>query len=114
RWALNPSAAEDAVTLLANHSDAASGWAEALDAQIHADPRTRDSVWFGVRQAVAALADPDVLATVDPAPGEAFDPTAFLREGGTLYLLATAIGSAACAPLLAAFVEDITETARSL
>ncbi len=114
RWALNPVTAEDAVTLLANHPDAAPGWADALDAQIHADPRTRDSVWFGVRQALAALADPDVLHAVDPAPGEEFDPAAFLREAGTLYLLATGTGSGACAPLLAAFVEDITETARAL
>jgi hypothetical protein len=96
RWALNPAAAEDAVTLLANHPDAAPGWSDALEAQIHADPRTRDSVWFGVRQALAALADPDVLAAVDPAPGQAFDPAAFLRDSGTLYLLATGTGSGAC------------------
>jgi type IV secretion system protein VirD4 len=114
RWALNPAAAEDAVTLLANHADAAPGWSDALEAQIHADPRTRDSVWFGVRQALAALADPDVLAAVDPAPGHGFDPAAFLRDSGTVYLLATGTGSGACAPLVSAFVEDITETARTL
>jgi hypothetical protein len=56
---------------------------------------------------------PDVDA-VDPAPGEAFDPAAFLRDSGTLFLLAAAVTSASCAPLVAAFVEDITETARTL
>jgi type IV secretory pathway TraG/TraD family ATPase VirD4 len=71
-------------------------------------------VWLGVRQSLAALADPDVLATVAPRDGEAFDPEAFLREQGTLYLLASAVASASSAPLVAAFVEDITETARSL
>jgi type IV secretory pathway TraG/TraD family ATPase VirD4 len=113
RWSLNPVLAEDAVTVL-NRASAADGWADALEAAIHADPRTRDSVWLGVRQSLAALADPDVLRAVDPAPGEEFDPAAFLRESGTLYLLASAVMSGSCAPLVAAFVEDITETARSL
>jgi type IV secretion system protein VirD4 len=112
RWSLNPALAEDAVTILNRHPDSATGWADALDAAVHSDPRTRDSVWLGVRQSLAALADPDVLAAVDPAPGEEFDPAAFLRDSGTLYLLASAVTSGSCAPLVAAFVEDITETAR--
>jgi len=114
RWSLNPALAEDAVTILNRHSDAAAGWADALDAAVHADPRTRDSVWLGVRQSLAALADPDVLAAVDPRAGEAFDPAAFLKDNGTLFLLAASVTSASCAPLVAAFVEDITETARSV
>lgn len=113
RWSLNPALAEDAITILSRERGAASGWADALEAAVHSDPRTRDSVWLGVRQSVAALADPDVLDAVDPGPAEAFDPAAFLRECGTLYLLASAVASGSCAPLIAAFVEDITETARS-
>lgn len=114
RWSLNPVLAEDAVTILTRHPDAAAGWADALDAAVHADPRTRDSVWLGVRQSLAALADPDVLDAVDPVQGEAFDPVGFLRNAGTLFLLASSVTSASCAPLVAAFVEDITETARTL
>src|SRR5450830_607055 len=114
RWSLNPALAEDAVTVLNRDSAAASGWADALEAAVHSDPRTLDSVWLGVRQSLAALADPDVLAAVDPAPGEEFNPAAFLRDSGTLYLLAAAVTSGSCAPLVAAFVEDITETARIL
>ncbi len=113
RWSLNPATAEDAVTIL-NRTSSAEGWADALDAAIHADPRTRDSIWLGVRQALAALADPDVLAAVDPKPGQEFDPVAFLRSSNTLYLLASAVASGSSAPLVAAFVEDITETARAL
>jgi type IV secretory pathway TraG/TraD family ATPase VirD4 len=71
-------------------------------------------VWLGVRQSLAALADPDVLHAVDPREGEAFHPEEFLRQQGTLYLLASAVASASSAPLVAALVEDITETARSL
>ncbi|HEX3827254.1 MAG TPA: TraM recognition domain-containing protein [Sporichthyaceae bacterium] len=113
RWSLNAALAEDAVTILTSHPDAADGWGDALQATIRADPRTRDSVWLGVRQALAALADPDVLACVDPGPDDRFDPAAFLAESGTLYLLASAVASGTCAPLVAAFVEDITETARA-
>ncbi|MDO8119693.1 type IV secretory system conjugative DNA transfer family protein [Isoptericola sp. b490] len=112
RWSLNPAVAEDAVTILTRDSGAADGWADALDAIIHTDPRTRDSVWLGVRQSLAALADPEVLAAVDPAPSAGFDPADFLRSSGTLYLLASAVASGSSAPLIAAFVEDITETAR--
>ena len=114
RWSLNPALAEDAVTILTRSAAAAEGWGDALDAVIHTDPRTRDSVWLGVRQSLAALADPDVLTSVDPPPRQGFDPAAFLRDSGTLYLLASAVASGSCAPLIAAFVEDITETARVL
>lgn len=113
RWALNPASAEDAVAIL-NRTSSAEGWADALEAAIHTDPRTRDSIWLGVRQALAALADPDVLAAVDPRPGEEFDPVAFLHSTNTLYLLASSVSSGSSAPLVAAFVEDITETARAL
>jgi len=113
RWSLNPALAEDAVAVLMRESAAADGWADALESAIHADPRTRDSVWLGVRQALSALADPEVLAAVDPGPGDRFDPGEFLAESGTLYLLASAVSSGTCAPLIAAFVEDVTETARA-
>jgi type IV secretory pathway TraG/TraD family ATPase VirD4 len=114
RWSLNPALAEEAVFVLNRSASAASGWSDALDAVVHSDPRTRDSVWLGVRQSLAALADPDVLDAVAPHSGDAFDPEQFLREQGTLFLLASAVASASCAPLVAAFVEDVTETARAM
>ena len=81
---------------------------------IHSDPRTRDSIWMAVSQAMACLADPQVLDAVSPAPGEEFDPRDFLTSNGTLYLLATGAGAGAAWPLVAAFMEDLTETARHL
>lgn len=113
-WSLSPSAAADAVGILAGHSDAATGWSDALQAMISADPRTRDSIWMGVAQSLASLADPRVLDAVNPGPDEQFDPTGFLSNNGTLYLLATGAGSGASWPLVAAFIEDLTETARGL
>lgn len=114
QWTLNPTAADDAVSILRTAPGAAEGWAESLDAMLQSDPRTRDSIWHGVSLAFASLADPRVLTALTPAPGEDFDPAAFLRERGTLYLLATGAGSGAAASLVAALVEDIVETARRL
>ena len=114
RWSLSPVLAHEALAILASHADAATGWDEAIAAATDADPRTRDSIWLGVRQALASLADPRVLAAVSPGPGEAFDPEAFIRDRGTLYLLATSAGAGAAANLVAAFIEDMLETARRL
>ncbi|QRY41416.1 TraM recognition domain-containing protein [Microbacterium hominis] len=114
RWTLDPAAAADAVAIVTAHPDAATGWAESLQAMIDSDPRTRDSIWQGVSLALAALADPRVLDAVSPTDGESFDPEAFLQAGGTLYLLATGAGASNSAALVAAFVEDVVEAARRL
>ena len=113
-WSLSPSAATDAVGILASRANAAPGWADALDGMINADPRTRDSIWMAVSQSLACLADPAVLEAVSPDPGDAFDPGDFLVQNGTLYLLATGAGAGASWPLVAAFMEDLTEVARHL
>lgn len=112
QWALNPTAAADAVHILQTDARAAEGWADSLGSMIDSDPRTRDSIWQGVGLAFNALADPRVLDAVTPRKGEDFDPDAFLREHGTLYLLATGAGAGASAALVAAFIEDLTEVGR--
>ena len=81
---------------------------------IDADPRTRDSIWQGVSLALSALADPRVLDAVSPGEGEEFDPAQFIRDQGTLYLLATGAGAGASAALVAALVEDLVEVARRM
>jgi type IV secretory pathway TraG/TraD family ATPase VirD4 len=113
RWSLDPVSCGDAALVL-DQPGAAPGWGEALRQAVDADPRTRDSIWLGVRQALSALADPRVLDAVTPSAGEAFDPAAFLRDRGTLYLLGTATGAGAAAALVSALVEDMVETARRL
>ena len=112
RWSLSPALAAEAVRILNTTSGAAPGWGDELDAVLAADPRTRDSVWAGVRVALAALADPRVLDAVTPRGGDTFDPRAFLHESGTLYLLGTSAGAGAAGNLIAAWVEDIVDVAR--
>ena len=113
-WTLSPSAAADAVAILSSHPNAAPGWSDSLEAMIHSDPRTRDSIWMGVSLALSCLADPRVLDAVTPRPSEHFDPRKFLTSNGTLYLLATGAGAGASWSLVAAFIEDLAETARHL
>lgn len=113
-WTLSPSAAADAVAILSSDPHAAPGWADSLESMIHSDPRTRDSIWMGVSLALSCLADPRVLDAVSPAAGEEFDPASFLTSNGTLYLLATGAGAGASWSLVAAFIEDLVETARHL
>ncbi len=113
-WTLSPPAAADAVAILASNPIAAPGWADSLESMIHSDPRTRDSIWMGVSLALSCLADPRVLHAVSPRPGEHFDPGQFLTNNGTLYLLATGTGAGASWSLVAAFIEDLVETARHL
>jgi type IV secretion system protein VirD4 len=113
-WTLSPPAAVDAVAILSSDPAAASGWAESLESMIHSDPRTRDSIWMGVSLALSCLADPRVLDAVTPKSGEDLDPRQFLREQGTLYLLATGAGAGASWSLVASFIEDLVETARHL
>lgn len=113
-WSLSPSAAADAVAILSSQPHAAPGWAESLESTIHSDPRTRDSIWMGVSLALTCLADPRVMDAVSPGPGESFDPATFLRDNGTMYLLSTGAGASASWSLVAAFLEDLVETARTL
>lgn len=114
QWSLSPASAADAVQILSTHPGAAEGWAESLEAMIQSDPRTRDSIWQGVSLSFGALADPRVLDAVSPGRNEVFDPEQFLRDNGTLYLLATGAGAGASAALVAAFIEDLVETARKI
>jgi type IV secretion system protein VirD4 len=113
-WTLSPPAAADAVAILASNSKAAPGWSDSLESMIHSDPRTRDSIWMGVSLALSCLADPRVLDAVSPRAGEHFDPVEFLTNDGTIYLLATGAGAGASGSLVAAFIEDLVETARHL
>jgi type IV secretory pathway TraG/TraD family ATPase VirD4 len=112
RWSHGAAKAKEAVTILARDPTATPGWDSALDAIVAADPRTRDSIWAMVANTFASLADPAVLDAVTTARDDAFDPAPFLAEGGSLYLLGTASGASATANLVAAFVEDVTDTAR--
>lgn len=112
-WASRPTDPTP-VRILKSETGAAPGWAEELAAQAGSDPRQRDGVWSGIRRAVDSLADPRVLDTCSPTPDDAFDPSSFLRDHGTLYLLGTTGAQLSVAPLITALLEDLLDTARTL
>lgn len=112
RWSLSAVQAREAVMILGSNTGAALSWHQGLESIVTADQRQRDSVWAMVSIAFAALADPKVMDAVSPGPGEDFDPRAFLRDRGTVYLVGTSTGAAATAGLVGAFVEDVVEAAR--
>jgi type IV secretion system protein VirD4 len=114
RWSLSAAWAREAVMILATHPQAATSWHQGLEAIVGADQKQRDSVWAMVAIAFASLADPAVLLAVSPGPGEQFDPLAFLRLRGTVFLVGTSTGASATAGLVGAFVEDVAEAARRL
>ncbi|MDP3713776.1 MAG: TraM recognition domain-containing protein [Mycobacteriales bacterium] len=112
-WASRPTDPTP-IRILKTETGAAPGWAEELAAQSAADPRQRDGVWSGIRRAVDSLADPRVLDTCSPTRDDAFDPSSFLRNHGTLYLLGTTGAQLSVAPLITALLEDLLDTARTL
>ncbi|WP_434619716.1 type IV secretory system conjugative DNA transfer family protein [Arthrobacter sp. A5] len=114
RWSSSPVLAKEALEIL-GRPEAALGWQADLMGIIEDDPRNTSNSWIGVTAAVAPLSSPKVLAALDPhGEAEQFDPKAFIRQRGTLYLIGTKSGAAAAGPYLSALVDDIDYAAREM
>ena len=109
---INPDGAREAVEILNTHPAAEPEWGAALNAVITGEPKFRDQVWAGVRAALGGLDVAAVRGRFDPARGADFDVVSFLREKGTLYLLAKENDPAS--RLLAALIADIVRVAKQL
>jgi type IV secretory pathway TraG/TraD family ATPase VirD4 len=75
---------------------------------------TRASLWTTAQTAIAPLLAPAARDTFMPGPGSATDLAAFLRAGGTCYLLADERRASVLAPVMSAFADDLIETAKSV
>ncbi len=106
---------DDPIRILASHPQAASGTASMLDAlyRLPADT-TRASLWTTAQTAIAPLLSPAARAVFTPAAGHGTDLAAFLRAGGTCYLMADERRAASLAPVLSAFADDYIETAKGI
>jgi type IV secretory pathway TraG/TraD family ATPase VirD4 len=109
-WSRRP-AAREPVRILARHSGAARGWDEDLATSAEVEPRHRDSIWATVRRAFDCFADPLVLKATR-VDHDTFDPGAFLERNGTIYLMGSPGAQHSVAPIVAALIEDIVDTAR--
>jgi type IV secretion system protein VirD4 len=114
RWAFDERL-DDPIRILGSSSCAADGTAAMLDAlyRLPADT-TRASLWTTAQTAVAPLLAPAARDTFIPPPGSATDLEAFLRAGGTCYLMADERRATALAPVVSAFADDLIETAKQV
>ncbi|MDO4899449.1 type IV secretory system conjugative DNA transfer family protein [Actinomyces sp.] len=113
RWASRPGLAQEAVSILAGHPQAAPGWADQLASAMTGDDRTVANIWATVRTCISEpLMDPAVREAISPAPGEQLDIADFVRRRGTLYIVGDA--AATSAPLVAALIEDVYAAAMAM
>jgi type IV secretion system protein VirD4 len=113
-WSLNDRD-DTPVKLLRDHPGAAPGSAQLLDGLYRTPPETKSGLWTTVQTALAPLLSPTAQATFCPDPQQgSFDLDDFLRSGGTIYLLVVEKQATALAPLIAAFVDELIETAKRI
>lgn len=102
------------VRVLRNEPAAAEGWADALE-QFYALAGTADATHHSVLQTLANTLDfmqhPGIAEIAGGPAGHGFDVDSWLRERGTLYLIAPEGASAAglVAPIFTALVGDVWE-----
>ncbi len=114
RWSLSPDEAKEAVEILKTSARATPQWGSALGTVVSLESRPRSNIWSVVSGVFAPLASPRVIEQLSPGFTDEFDPDAFLRMSGTLYLLGTSSGAFATANFVSALIEDVVETARQL
>jgi type IV secretion system protein VirD4 len=107
RWVLGIGAIE-AEQILAAAPGPARHWADQL-VELRGEPnKTAQTIRMTMNRAVAFLTDPSLAMSVLPAPGYGLDISAFLRECGTLYLIAETQGQdSRVAPLFACLANEV-------
>lgn len=113
-WSLNDRD-DTPVKLLRDRPGAAPGSAQLLDGLYRTPPETKSGLWTTVQTALAPLLSPTAQATFCPtSEADGFDLEHFLLSKGTVYLLVAEKQAAALAPLIAAFVDELIETAKRM
>lgn len=110
KWATSPSERE-AVDILARHGQQA--LSRALAAQHAAAPEERSASWRTAEQSFLALYDRRVAEIFAPEKSN-FDIEAWLRGGGTLFLIGEEDEGSALAPIMATFAQAIIDTAKKI
>jgi type IV secretion system protein VirD4 len=111
RW-VSGTRAEEAEDILATTPGAARYLADQLAEMRGESNKTISTVRMTMSRSLAFLADPALAASVLPEEGESLDIPSFLRETGTLYLIAETRGEdAPVAPLFACLASEIHYTA---
>ena len=111
RW-VTGAGATDAEDILLAAGGPGPQWAAQL-AELRGEAnKTAQTIRMTMSRALAFLADPALAASVLPGPGQSLDLEAFLREAGTLYLIAETRGEdSPVAPLFACLASELHYTA---
>ncbi|GAA2522516.1 type IV secretory system conjugative DNA transfer family protein [Pilimelia columellifera] len=113
RWSLDATD-DEPIRLLASHPDAAPGVAELINGIYQSPAETRSNMWTTVQTAVAPLLSTAARDVFCPPPGDGLNVANFLQDGGTIYLRVSEKQAGALAPLISAFVDELTATAQRL
>ena len=109
-WSRRPEAPEPG-QILSRDKRAAPGWELDLRSSAYVEHRHRDSIWATVRRAFDCFSDPKVLEATQ-VNDDTFDASAFLADHGTIYLMGSPGAQHSVAPIVAALIEEIVDTAR--
>ena len=111
RWVTGAGATEAEAILLAAGGPGPQWAAQLAELRGEAN-KTAQTIRMTMSRALAFLADPALAASVLPGPGQSLDLDAFLREAGTLYLIAETRGEdSPVAPLFACLASELHYTA---
>ncbi|MEV6968621.1 TraM recognition domain-containing protein [Hamadaea sp. NPDC051192] len=113
RWALNETD-DEPVKLLAAANGAHPHVGPMLETIYNSPTETRSNMWATVLTGLGPLLTKSAHDTFCPAAGECFDIEGFLRSNGTIYLMVSEKQAAQLAPLISAFVDEITIIAKRL
>jgi type IV secretion system protein VirD4 len=113
RWAF-AAGDQEPVRLLAEHPQAAPGIADMLGSLYRLTDATRTSLWATVQASLAPLLSPAARAAFAPPPGQSADLAALINAGATVYLIADKDHAAGLAPVISAFVTELTQAAETI
>ena len=112
RWVTGMNSTDAETILASTGTDTGWHWASQLAELRGQANRTAQTIRMTMSRALAFLADPALAASVTPAPGQSLDLEDFLRQSGTLYLIAETRGEdSPVAPLFACLASEIHYTA---
>lgn len=113
RWSLDERL-DEPITILAEHPDAEPGIASVLDGMYRSPDETRNGIFSTAQIALTPLLSRSARHTFAPARGKSMDIEKFLMERGTIYIQVSEKQAGSLAPLISAFVDEVTESAKAL
>lgn len=113
RWALDPRD-DEPITLLRANPGAVTGVAGNLFSLYTGDSDSKGDLFNTVQTAITPLLSAKARRLFSCRPAESIDIEQFLRDSGTMYLLAPAMQTSELAPTINALVDEVTEVALRL